>query len=99
MVTPSFIPPRAQRELRDLTRRRRKLIQDADAEKNRVGKVLEDANTKLGSVLSDVFGVSGQSMLEAPPEGKADTEAIAQFAKAGARKRSPRLLPRWKKTK
>ena len=92
MVTPSFIPPRPQRELRDLTRRRRKLIQDAGAEKNRVGKVLEDANVKLGSVLSDVFGVSGQLMLEALLEGKADAEAIAQFAKAGARKKIPEII-------
>jgi len=59
MVTPSFIPPRPQRDLRDLTRRRRKLIQDAVAEKNRVAKVLEDANVKVGSVLSDQFGASG----------------------------------------
>jgi transposase len=92
MVTPSFIPPRWQRELRDLTRRRRKLIQNAGAEKNRVGKVLEDANVKLGSVLSDVFGVSGQLMLEALLDGKADPEAIAQFAKAGARKKIPEIM-------
>jgi transposase len=80
MVTPSFIPPRPQRELRDLTRRRRKLIQAASAEKNRVGKVLEDANVKLGSVLTDVFGVSGQLMLEALLTGKADAAEIAGFA-------------------
>jgi transposase len=92
MVTPSFIPPRWQRELRDLTRRRCKLIQNGGAEKNRVGKVLEDANVKLGSVLSDVFGVSGQLMLEALLDGKADAEAIAQFAKAGARKKIPEIM-------
>jgi transposase len=92
MVTPSFIPPRAQRELRDLTRRRRKLIQNAGAEKNRVGKVLEDANVKLGSVLSDVFGVSGQLMLEALLEGKANASEMAQFAKAGAKKKIPQII-------
>jgi len=92
MLTPSFIPPRPQRELRDLTRRRRKLIQNASAEKNRVGKVLEDANIKLGSVLSDVFGVSGQLMLEALLEGKADAAQMAQFARARARKKIPALL-------
>jgi transposase len=92
MVTPSFIPPRAQRELRDLTRRRRKLIQNAGAEKNRVGKVLEDANVKLGSVLSDVFGVSGQLMLEALLEGKANPSEMAQFAKAGAKKKIPQII-------
>jgi transposase len=92
MVTPSFIPPRPQRELRDLTRRRRKLIQTASAEKNRVSKVLEDGNVKLGSVLSDVFGVSGQLMLEALLEGKADAARIASFAKARAKKKIPALM-------
>jgi transposase len=92
MVTPSFIPPRPQRELRDLTRRRRKLIQNAGAEKNRVGKILEDANIKLGSVLSDVFGVSGQLMLEALLEGKAEAAQIAQFARMSAKKKIPAIL-------
>src|SRR5215469_11224579 len=63
-------PATTQRELRDLTRRRRKLIQTASAEKNRISKVLEDANIQLGNVLSDVFGVSGQLMLEALLQGK-----------------------------
>jgi transposase len=92
MVTPSFIPPRPQRELRDLTRRRRKLLQAASAEKNRVGKVLEDANVKLGSVLSDVFGVSGQLMLEALLTGKTDAAEMASFAKRSARKKIPALI-------
>jgi len=65
MIHPSFIPPRAIRELRDLTRRRTKLHGAGTAEKNRVQKTLEDANVKLGNVLSDVFGTSGQLMLEA----------------------------------
>ncbi len=81
-----------QRELRDLTRRRRKLIQNATAEKNRVGKVLEDANVKLGSVLSDIFGVSGQLMLEALLEGKADNIEIAAFAKKSAKKKIPAII-------
>jgi transposase len=92
MVTPSFIPPRPQRELRDLTRRRRKLIQAATAEKNRIGKVLEDANVKLGSVLSDVFGASGQLMLEALLEGKAEPAQIAAFAKARAKQKIPEIV-------
>jgi transposase len=92
MVTPSFIPPRPQRELRDLTRRRRKLIQTASAEKNRGSKVLEDGNGKLGRVLSDVFGVSGQWMLEALLGGKADAAQIASFAKARAKKKIPDLI-------
>jgi len=92
MVTPSFIPPRPQRELRDLTRRRRKLIQSAAAEKNRVSKVLEDANVKIGSVLSDVFGVSGQLMLEALLEGKADAAEVACFAKRRAKQKLPSII-------
>jgi transposase len=92
MVTASFIPPRAVRELRDLTRRRRKLIQQAAAEKNRIGKVLEDANVKLGNVLSDVFGVSGQLMLESLLKGTAEPAEIAAFAKKKARQRIPEII-------
>jgi len=92
MIYPSFIPPRAIRELRDLTRRRKRLLGDATAEKNRVQKVLEDANVKLGSVLTDVFGVSGQLMLDALLEGKAQPAEIAQFAKRGAQKKIPEII-------
>jgi transposase len=92
MVTPSFIPPRPQRELRDLTRRRKKMLSAATSEKNRVSKVLEDANVKLGSVLSDLFGVSGQLMLEALLESKAKAEEIAAFAKGAAKKKVPELI-------
>jgi transposase len=92
MIHPSFIPPRAIRELRDLTRRRRRLLGAATAEKNRVQKVLEDANVKLGNVLTDVFGVSGQLMLDALLEGQAQPAEIAQFAKAGAKKKIPEII-------
>jgi transposase len=92
MIQPSFIPPRPIRELRDLTRRRKKLIGAASSEKNRIQKVLEDANVKLGNVLSDVFGVSGQLMLDALLEGKARPEEIAQMAKRRARQRIPDLV-------
>lgn len=92
MIHPSFIPLRAIRELRDLTRRRRKLLGVATAEKNRVQKVLEDANVKLGNVLTDVFGVSGQLMLDALLKGKAQPAEIAQFAKAGAKKKIPEIV-------
>jgi transposase len=92
MIYPSFIPPRAIRELRDLTRRRKRLLGDATAEKNRVQKVLEDANVKLGNVLTDVFGVSGQLMLDALLEGKAQPAEIAQLAKRGAKKKIPEMI-------
>ena len=92
MIYPSFIPPRAIRELRDLTRRRKRLLGDATAEKNRVQKVLEDAKVKRGNVLTDVFGVSGQLMLDALREGKAQPDEIAQFAKRGAKKKIPEII-------
>jgi transposase len=92
MVRPSFIPPRAIRDLRDLTRRRRQLIGDATSERNRVQKVLEEANIKLASVLSDVFGVSGQLMLEKLLAGEPDLEAIANLAQRGARRKIPEIL-------
>jgi transposase len=92
MIHPSFIPPRAIRELRDLTRRRKRLLSNATAEKNRIQKVLEDANVKLGNVLADVFGVSGQLMLEALLEGKAKPAEIAQFAKGRAQRKVPEIM-------
>lgn len=92
MIQPSFIPPRPIRELRDLTRRRKRMLGNATAEKNRVQKVLEDANVKLGNVLSDVFGVSGQLMLDALLRGEAQPEEIAQFAKRRARQKIPDII-------
>jgi transposase len=92
MIHPSFIPPRAIRQLRDLTRRRRRMIGNATAEKNRIQKVLEDANVKLGNVLSDVFGVSGQLLLEALLQGKAKLQEIAEFAQRRARQKIPQII-------
>src|SRR5205085_3900356 len=92
MIRPSFVPPRAIRELRDLTRRRKKLLSNGTAEKNRVQKVMEDANVKLGNVLSDVFGTSGQLMLDALLEGEAKPEEIAQFARKRAKKKIPEIV-------
>jgi transposase len=92
MIHPSFIPPRPIRELRDLTRRRERLNGAGTAEKNRVQKILEDANVKLGNVLTDVFGVSGQLMLDALLKGEAKPEEIAQFAKRRAKKKIPEIV-------
>lgn len=92
MVRTSFIPPRAIRELRDLTRRRRRLLGMATSEKNRVQKVLEDANVKLGSVLSDVFGVSGQLILDALLKGTATPEQMAELAQKKAREKIPEII-------
>jgi transposase len=91
MIRPSYIPPPAIRQLRDLTRRRRQMVRTGAQERNRVQKVLEGANIKLGNVLSDVFGLSGQLMLEALLEGKATCEQIAQLAQRSAKKKIPQL--------
>jgi len=80
LLAASFVPPKAIRELRDLTRYRRKLTQSISAEKNRVQKVLEDANVKISSVVSDTFGVSASRMIEAIMVGTLDTEAISDLA-------------------
>ena len=92
MIRPSFVPPRGLRELRDLTRRRRKMIGVATSERNRVDKILQDANVKLSNTLSDIFGVSGQFMLEALLEGKATPEQIAQFAQRSAKRKIPEII-------
>jgi transposase len=92
MIHPSFIPPKAIRELRDLTRRRKRLLGNGTSEKNRVQKILEDANVKLGNVLTDVFGVSGQLMLDALLQGRADLAEVAQFAKGPAKHKVPEII-------
>jgi transposase len=91
MIRPSYIPPPCIRQLRDLTRRRRQLVRCGAQERNRVQKVLEAANIKLGNVLSDVFGLSGQLMLEALLEGKAEPAQIAQLAQRSAKKKIPQI--------
>jgi len=96
MIHPSFIPPRPIRELRDYTRRRKQMIGIAAEERNRVQKVLEDANVKIGDVLSDVFGLSGQLMLEALVNGlggevQPSAFDIAQLARGHARKKLEKL--------
>ena len=78
----SYIPAEPVRQLRDLTRRRVQLTQDATRERNRVQKLLEQVNVKIGSVLTDVFGVSGLHMLLALLEGRAAPEEIAGLAHA-----------------
>ena len=87
----SFVPPAAIRELRDLTRYRKRLVQAHTAECQRVQKTLEDAGTKLDSVASDVLGVSGRAMLRALVAGERDPEALADLAKGVLRKKGPQL--------
>jgi transposase len=80
MIRPSFIPDKALREMRELTRRRKKLIGQVAQERNRVQKQLEYGNVKLGNVLSDVFGLSGQLMLQALVDEERTPEQIAELA-------------------
>lgn len=91
MIRPSFIPPRAIRDLRDFTRRRKQMIAAAAEERNRVQKLLEDANVKIGDVLSDVFGLSGQLMLEALVDGNKSVAQMADLAQGQARKKIEQL--------
>jgi transposase len=80
LLRQSFVPPKPIRELRDLTRYRRKLVESQSAERNRLLKVLETANIKLASVATDVFGTSGRLMLRALIEGKATAQEMAELA-------------------
>ena len=77
MLRPSFVPPPWQRELRDLCRYRRTLIRERTREKQRAEKLLEDAQIKLSSVISDIFGKSGRDMLEALIAGQRDPHVLA----------------------
>ncbi len=85
MLRPSFIPDRPQRQLRDLTRYRRSLTQERSREKQRVEKLLEDAQVKLSSVISDIFGVSGRDMLAALIAGQRDPTVLADLARKSMR--------------
>lgn len=77
----SFIPPKPIRDLRDLYRYKRKLLQQGSSERNRLQKVLEDANIKLSSVVTDVFGVTGKLIIEAIISGQNDPRTLADFAR------------------
>ncbi|MFL5883393.1 MAG: IS110 family transposase [Actinomycetota bacterium] len=81
MLRPSFVPPPAIRRLRDLTRYRADLVAVRTAEKNRVEKLLEDAQIKLSVVASDIFGVSGRDMMAALIAGERDPKVLAQLAR------------------
>jgi transposase len=91
LLKPSFVPDRQQRELRDLTRQQTKLVQQRNAVDNRIQKVLETANIKLGSVASDVLGVSGRKMIEALIAGEKDGSKLAELAEKRLRQKIPQL--------
>ena len=92
LIRSSFVPPAAIQELRDLTRTRKQLVREVSQHSLRIQKILEDANLKLGSVLSDVLGRSGLAMLEAIIKGEADPEKLADLAQGNARKKRAELI-------
>ena len=91
LIRPSFVPPKPLRDLREMLRYRRGLVESQTAERNRLLKLLESANIKLASVASDVFGVSGRAMVRALIGGKTPPEAMAELARGQLRKKRDRL--------
>lgn len=77
LVRPSFVPPAAQQALRELTRTRKQLVREITAHTQRIEKLLESANVKLGSVLTDVLGPSGRAIVEGLASGETDAERLA----------------------
>ncbi|HYY78590.1 MAG TPA: IS110 family transposase [Actinomycetes bacterium] len=92
LLRPSFVPPAPIRQLRDLTRYRADLVAVRTAEKNRVDKLLEDAQIKLSVVASDIFGVSGRAMLAALVAGQRDPNTLAELARASLRAKRSQLV-------
>ena len=93
LVSRSFIPDRPHRELRELVRYRRRLVQQRAQTVSRIQKVLEGGNVKLSSVATDIMGKSGQAMLRAMVDGEDDPKVLAEMAKGQLRKKIPEL--RW----
>lgn len=91
LLRSSFVPPVAIRELRDLTRGRAKLVDQTTAVANRIHAVLHDANIKLGSVATDILGVSGRAMLQAIVNGETDPSRLADLARHRLRSKIPAL--------
>jgi transposase len=87
LLSPGFVPPPPVRELRDLTRQRAQLVADRSGVADRVQKVLEAANIKLGSVATDVLGVSGRAMIAGLIAGESDPARLAEEARGSPRKK------------
>jgi transposase len=91
LLKPSFIPPLPIRELRDLTRYRESLVRERTALANRIQKLIESANVKLGQVASDALGASGQRMLHALAAGQTDAEQLSHLAQGVLKRKQPQL--------
>jgi len=92
LLQPSFVPARAERELRELVRYRKALVRERAAESNRVQKVLEGANIKLASVASHVLGRSGRAIVEALSSGSADPTDLADLARGKLKTKHDELV-------
>jgi transposase len=91
LIRKSYVPPKELRELRELLRYRRKLVDSRTSERNRLQRLLETANIKLASVMSDVFGVSGRAMLDAIVEEGYIPANVAMLARGALRKKTADL--------
>jgi transposase len=92
LIRASFVPPRPIQELRDLTRTRKQLVREISQHSLRIQKTLEDANLKVGSVLSDILGSSGRAILAALIAGESDPRRLADLAQGNARKKRSELI-------
>lgn len=91
LVRPSFVPPKEIRELREVTRYRKSVIQDRSREAQRLHKTLESAGIKLANVATDILGVSGRDMLQGLIAGTHDPDVLAELARGRLRKKLPEL--------
>ena len=91
LLRASFVPPRSQRELRELTRYRSTLVAERARLVNRLQKVLEDTNLKLTSVITDITGTSGRAILHAMLQGEQDPEVLADLARGRLREKREQL--------
>jgi transposase len=91
LIRGSFVPAAEVQQLRDLTRSRKQLVREVSQHVMRVQKVLEDANIKLSSVVTDIMGKSGRAMLAALIDGETDPEKLAALARANVKKSSAEI--------
>jgi transposase len=91
LLKASFIPPAHIRELRELVRYRQSVVKEQAAVANRIQKLIESANIKLGQVASDVLGASGRAMLQALVQGESDAQQLAELARGTLKGKRPEL--------
>src|SRR6266481_6156606 len=92
LIRSSFVPPAPIHELRDLTRTRKQLVREISQHTLRIQKVLEDANLKLTSVISDIMGMSGRAMIQAIIQGEHDPERLADLSQGRLKASRPAVI-------